>query len=78
MPDVTASGTEMMIPRQLIYWLLGRHCRPKDFGGLGGLTLEIQNNALILKQFHKFFSRSDLPWVQLVWSLSDLALPPQA
>jgi hypothetical protein len=43
-------------------------CKPKDQGGLGVLNLDIQNNALLLKNLHKFYNRLDIPWVNLVWS----------
>jgi hypothetical protein len=42
-------------------------CLPKDEGGLGVLNLTTQNEALLLKNLHKFFSKVDTPWVQLVW-----------
>ena len=44
-------------------------CRPKKFGGLGVLNLELQNKALLMKQLHKFYCKEDVPWVHLVWSL---------
>ena len=44
-------------------------CRPKMKGGLGITNLEVQNNALLLKYLHKFFSHANTPWVTLVWSL---------
>jgi hypothetical protein len=44
-------------------------CRPKKHGGLGVLNLELQNKALLIKQLHKFYSKADVPWVKLVWSL---------
>ena len=31
--------------------------------------MEIQNKALLMKQLHKFFSKENIPWVKLVWSL---------
>jgi hypothetical protein len=40
-------------------------CLPK--GGLGVINLRAQNEALLLKNLHKFFNRVDTPWVQLVW-----------
>jgi hypothetical protein len=43
-------------------------CKPKDQGGLGILNLDTQNNALLLKNLHKFYNRLDIPWVNLVWS----------
>ena len=42
-------------------------CLPKKEGGLGVLNLRTQNEALLLKNLHKFFNRLDLPWVNLVW-----------
>jgi hypothetical protein len=45
----------------LIAW--EKICRPKDQGGLGVLNLHIQNNALMLKNLHKFYNRLDVPWV---------------
>ena len=41
--------------------------RPKEQGGLGVLKLRTQNEALMLKNLHKFFNRADLPWVRLIW-----------
>lgn len=43
-------------------------CRPKSKGGLGVVDLRVQNQALLLKQLHKFFNKYDVPWVKLVWS----------
>jgi hypothetical protein len=34
---------------------------------LGILQLEFQNEALLLKYFHKLFNKADVPWVHLVW-----------
>jgi hypothetical protein len=28
----------------------------------------MQNEALLLKNLHKFFNKADLPWVQLLWN----------
>jgi hypothetical protein len=50
----------------LIAW--EKNCRPKDQGGLGVLHLDIQNNALMLKNLHKFYKKLDDPWVQLIWN----------
>jgi len=49
-------------------------CQPieqvaKKEGGLGVLNLRTQNDALLLKQLHKFFNRLDVAWVNLVWEL---------
>jgi hypothetical protein len=40
----------------------------KVSGGLGVLRLETQNDALLLKFFHKFFNSYDLPWVNIIWN----------
>jgi hypothetical protein len=32
------------------------------------IRLEIQNEALLLKFFHKFFNSHDLPWVNIIWN----------
>jgi hypothetical protein len=53
-------------------------CRPKKKGGLGIINLEIQNQALLLKQLHKFYCKADTPWVKLVWSLYDPNKAPHA
>jgi hypothetical protein len=42
-------------------------CLPKDQGGLGIIQLEAHNEALLIKNFHKFFNKLDTPWVHLVW-----------
>ena len=42
--------------------------KPKQKGGLGVLNLWLQNDALLLKQLHKFYSKKDIPWVSLIWS----------
>jgi len=42
--------------------------KPKDKGGLGVINLRIQNDALLLKQLHKFYSRQAIPWVSLIWN----------
>lgn len=41
--------------------------KPKLDGGLGVLDLKAQNDALLLKQLHKFFIKADIPWVHLIW-----------
>ena len=40
---------------------------PKTKGGLGVLNLRLQNDALLLKQLHKFYMKFDTPWVHLIW-----------
>jgi hypothetical protein len=42
--------------------------QPKDKGGLGVINLRLQNDALLLKQLHKFYNKVDTPWVSLVWN----------
>jgi hypothetical protein len=41
-------------------------CKPKDKGGLGIINLELQNDALLLKQLYKFYNKAAIPWVDLV------------
>ncbi|TVU31706.1 hypothetical protein EJB05_23404, partial [Eragrostis curvula] len=43
-------------------------CLPKRERGLGIQRLTTQNDALFLKNLHKFYTRADLPWVKLLWS----------
>jgi hypothetical protein len=40
--------------------------RPKTKGGLGVIKLRVQNDALLMKNLHNFFSNEDLPWVMLI------------
>jgi hypothetical protein len=42
-------------------------CVPKKQGGLGVLDLYTHNEAMLLKFLHKFYSKADIPWVNLVW-----------
>jgi hypothetical protein len=35
-------------------------------GDLGVLNLATQNEALLLKNLHKFYNKIDIPWVQLI------------
>ena len=37
--------------------------RSKIEGGLGVLDLKTQNEALLIKNLHKFFNKTDIPWV---------------
>jgi hypothetical protein len=41
--------------------------RSKENGGMGIISLATQNDALLLKNLHKFYNRMDLPWVQFIW-----------
>jgi hypothetical protein len=43
-------------------------CKPKNKGGLGVIKLRLQNDVLLLKNLDKFFSKAELPWVQLIWA----------
>jgi hypothetical protein len=40
--------------------------RPKSNGGLAIINLSTQNDALLLKNLHKFYNRMDIPWVYLI------------
>jgi hypothetical protein len=42
-------------------------CRPKNRGGFRVIRLHLQNEALLMKNLDKFFSKADLPWVKLIW-----------
>ena len=42
--------------------------KPKLKGGLGVLNIRIQNEALLLKNYHKFFNKADVPWVKMMWA----------
>jgi len=42
-------------------------CKSKDQGGLGIINLEVQNQALLMKNLDKFYNRQDIPWVNIVW-----------
>jgi hypothetical protein len=41
--------------------------RPKRNGGLGIINLSTQNDALLIKNMHKFYNRMDITWVNLIW-----------
>lgn len=41
--------------------------KPKNSRGLSVLDLQTHNEALPLKNLHKFFNKADIPWVQLIW-----------
>jgi hypothetical protein len=43
-------------------------CKPKESGGLGIVDLQKKNEALLMKQIHKFYNKEDIPWVKLVWN----------
>lgn len=42
-------------------------CTSKEEGGLGVINLELQNQALLMKNLDKFFNKKDITWVNLVW-----------
>jgi hypothetical protein len=50
-------------------------CLPKKNGGLGALNFELQNKALLMKHLHKFYSKEEIPWVKLVWTLYPRGVP---
>jgi hypothetical protein len=41
--------------------------RPKSEGDLGVLKISVHNEALLMKNLHKFFNRHNIPRVQLLW-----------
>lgn len=41
--------------------------KPKKKGGLGVINMRLQNDALLVKQLHKFYQHKDIPWVKLIW-----------
>jgi hypothetical protein len=43
---------------------------------MGVINLELQNQALLLKQLHKFFCKADIRWVKLIWSSYSSDSPP--
>ena len=47
-------------------------CLPKSQGGLGVINLTTQNEALLLKNLHKFFNRLNISWVHLMEDLFTL------
>lgn len=40
--------------------------KPKEKGALGVINLRLQNDALLMKQLHKFYNKVDTPWVSLI------------
>lgn len=42
-------------------------CKTKDEGGLGIINLELQNQALLMKNLDKFYNGREIPWVNLIW-----------
>lgn len=42
-------------------------CSAKVDGGLGVIDIRKHNEALLLKNLHKFFNKIDTPWVNLIW-----------
>jgi hypothetical protein len=42
--------------------------QPKEKGGLRVINLRLQNDALLLKQLDKFYNKTDIPWVNLIWN----------
>lgn len=40
---------------------------PKNEGGLGVINISTQNQALLMKNLHKFYNKMDIPWVKLIW-----------
>ena len=50
--------------KTLIAW--DKVCWPKKKGGMGVVSLRVQNEALLLKYVDTFYNRFDTPWVHLV------------
>jgi hypothetical protein len=42
--------------------------KPKEKGGLGVVNLQLQNDALLLKQLNKFYQKREIQWVKLIWN----------
>jgi hypothetical protein len=42
-------------------------CLPKKSGGLGVLNLREYNKALMIMNLYKFYNKTDIPWVDLIW-----------
>jgi hypothetical protein len=42
--------------------------RRKDKGRLGILNLKVPNQALLMKNLHKFYDHRDILWVNLIWT----------
>lgn len=42
--------------------------KPKEKGGHGVINIRLQNDALLMKQLHKFYNKADVPWVKLIWN----------
>jgi hypothetical protein len=40
----------------------------KSSRGLGVINLELQNKALLMKNLHKIFNKTDTPWVNIIWA----------
>jgi hypothetical protein len=39
---------------------------PRNRRGLGIINLEVQNQALLMRNLDKFHNRKDIPWVNMV------------
>ena len=49
-------------------WQLGTWYVDQKEKVVGVINLTIQNQALLIKQLHKFYNRVQVPWVQLIWN----------
>ncbi|KAM3300228.1 hypothetical protein ACQJBY_041320 [Aegilops geniculata] len=63
-------------PSSLAAWHMV--CRPKGKGGPGVISLEFQNEALLLKHLFYFFNHADIPWVNMAWQAHYVSEIPQA
>jgi len=41
-------------------------CKTKKEGGIGVLNLKTHNEALLLKNLHKFYNKINIPYVDMV------------
>lgn len=51
----------------LIAW--DKACLPKSHWALGVLDITTHNQALPMKNLHKFLNKEDTPWVNIIWEL---------
>jgi hypothetical protein len=42
-------------------------CKPRDKGGLGIVNFSKKNDSLLLKHLDKFYKKTEVPWVQIIW-----------
>jgi hypothetical protein len=64
--DIICGGEEISMQKNppMAVWKLVT--RPKTTGGLEVIKLRVQDDALLMRNLHKFFSNEGLPWVKLI------------